>query len=75
MLTEDTSEHREIFGPEGEAVLYFQSISEMVEKLRWLLNHETERKQLAHSAHQLIINGRNTYRDRLESMLKYTELT
>jgi spore maturation protein CgeB len=71
MLTEDTQEHREIFGKEGEAVLYFNTISEMLEKTRWLLNHDRERQRLAKSVHQLITQGSHTYRDRLKTILSY----
>ena len=69
MLTEDTAEHREIFGQEGEAVVYFQTIPEMLEKTRWLLNHDQERQRLAQNAHLLITQGQNTYGDRLKTML------
>lgn len=69
MLAEKTGEHREIFGEEGSAVLYFRTISEMVEKAGWLLNHDEERRRLASCAHQLIINGHHTYADRLKTML------
>jgi spore maturation protein CgeB len=69
MLVEDTGEHREIFGGDREAVVYFRSIGEMVEKLRWLLDHDCERRRLAASVHRLIISGKNTYKDRLISML------
>ena len=50
-------------------MLYFRTISEMVEKAGWLLNHDEERRRLASSAHQLIINGHHTYADRLKTML------
>ncbi|MCM8794465.1 MAG: glycosyltransferase [Candidatus Omnitrophica bacterium] len=70
MLTEDTQEHREIFGPEGKFVLYFQSPDEMVRKLRFLLANEPERKRLAQAAHHLIAGGKNRYQDRLEIMLE-----
>ena len=70
MLTEDTSEHRAIFGKEGEAVVYFQTIDEMLEKARWLLNQDEERKRLATEAHLLITQGHHTYRDRLKTMLE-----
>ncbi|WP_392534632.1 glycosyltransferase [Nostoc sp. C117] len=73
MLTEDTQEHREIFGEEGQTVLYFQTIPEMLKKVRWLLNHEAERQRLAHQAHSLIFHGKHTYKDRLETMLSLTE--
>lgn len=69
MLTEDTEEHREIFGAEGKTVVYFRTTDEMLKKLRWLLAHEEERQRLARAAHELIINGGNTYQDRLLAML------
>ncbi|MFN6182410.1 MAG: glycosyltransferase [Dolichospermum sp.] len=69
MLTEDTPEHREIFGQEGEAVIYFNTISEMLEKTHWLLNHDQERQRLAQNAHLLITQGHHTYQDRLKTML------
>lgn len=69
MLTEDTLEHREIFGEEGKAVVYFRTIPEMIEKLRWLLAHEEERCRLAQAVHALIARGKHTYADRLTAML------
>ncbi len=69
MLTEDTPEHREIFGKEGEAVVYFNTIPEMLEKTHWLLDHEQERQRLAQNAHVLITQGKNTYGDRLKTIL------
>ena len=69
MLVEDTLEHREIFGEDGEAVIYFTGVGEMISKTHWLLGHEIERRRLANSAHQLVTGGKNTYRDRLASML------
>ncbi|OLE20829.1 MAG: hypothetical protein AUI36_34660 [Cyanobacteria bacterium 13_1_40CM_2_61_4] len=72
MLIEDTPEHQEIFGPDGEVVLYFRSIPEMLDRGRWLLQHEAERKRLAAAAYLRITNGRNTYADRLKTMLQTT---
>lgn len=69
MLTEDTPEHREIFGQEGEAVVYFKTVTEMLEKTQWLLSHDQERQRLAQQAHLLITQGQNTYGDRLRTML------
>lgn len=74
MLTEDTAEHREIFGQEGEAVVYFDTIPEMLEKTRWLLNHDQERQRLAQKAHLLITQGHHTYGDRLQTMLSYSKI-
>jgi spore maturation protein CgeB len=73
MLTENTQEHREIFGEEGKAVVYFQTIPEMLEKTQWLLNHDIERQRLADNAHTLITQGNHTYKDRLEKILALTE--
>ena len=70
LLAEDTEEHREIFGDDGEAVAFFRTREEMVEKLRWLLAHEDARRRLRDAAHRIITTGRNTYRDRLEAMLQ-----
>ncbi|WP_017653944.1 CgeB family protein [Fortiea contorta] len=72
MLTEDTQEHREIFGEEGKAVVYFNTIPEMVKKAQWLLNHDAERQRLADNAHALITQNRHTYKHRLETILSLT---
>ncbi|MBI1761468.1 MAG: glycosyltransferase [Acidobacteria bacterium] len=69
MLAEDTAEHREIFGEEGQATLYFLTIPEMLQKARWLLEHQPERERMARVAHRLITTGRHTYCDRLSTML------
>jgi spore maturation protein CgeB len=69
MLVEDTEEHREIFGEDGKAVVYFRDVDDMIEKLRWLLAHDDERQRLAQTAHHLITQGKHTYRDRLMTML------
>lgn len=69
MLAEDTIEHREIFGPDGEAVTYFRTVSEMITKLRWLLAHDSERHRLATAAHRLVVEGNHTYHHRLQAML------
>ena len=71
MLTEDTQEHRDIFGNEGENVLYFNSVSEMLDKTQWLLEHEQERQRLADNAYKSITKGHHTYGDRLKTMLSF----
>jgi spore maturation protein CgeB len=69
MLVESTTEHRAILGPDGEAVVYFNTISEMVEKAKWLLSHAEERRRLAATVYQRIIHGKNRYQDRLTAIL------
>jgi hypothetical protein len=70
MLAEDTDEHREIFGPEGEAALYFRNAKEAAERTRVLLCNSFERKRLALGLHRRIIGGAHTYADRLAKMLE-----
>lgn len=74
MLTEDTAEHRALFGPDGEAVRYFRTGQEMVEQARWLLAHEDERHRLAAAGYRLITQGGHRYADRLHQMLKTARL-
>lgn len=73
MLVEKTDEHVDLFGPEGQAVAWFESIPEMIEKARWLLAHDSERARLKDSAHRLIAGGRHTYRDRLGFILEHAD--
>jgi spore maturation protein CgeB len=70
LLSEQTKEHLDLFGPEGDAMLYFKDSKEMVRKIQWLLERPAERQRLARAAHDLITQGANTYADRLRSMLK-----
>ena len=70
MVAEDTAEHREIFGAEGERVCYFRTPAEAVERTRWAMSHPEERARMAASARALVIGGAHTYRDRLERMLE-----
>ena len=69
MLTEDTDEHREIFGCEGQSVSYFKNKDEMIKKAKFLINHPEERSRLAVAARQVMIRGCHTYKDRLNTML------
>ncbi len=69
LLVEDTAEQRAILGNDGEAVLYFSSLDEMIHRTRWLLTHVTEGAQLRVAAHERITRAGHTYRDRLSEML------
>lgn len=69
MLVEKTGEHLELFGPDGRAVMYFETIPEMVERARMLVANPSERARLKNAAHRLIIEGGHAYRDRLASIL------
>src|SRR5437588_285087 len=65
----DTAEHHEIFGDDGECVLYVRNHSELVKKARCLLADDRLREKLANAAHARISGGGNRYRDRLEGMI------
>ncbi len=69
LLAEDTDDHRELFGPEGEAALYFGSPAEAAAKAQRLIADAPERRRLAGALRQRITDGRHTYRDRLASMI------
>jgi spore maturation protein CgeB len=73
MAVEDTKEHREIFGDDGMRVVYFKTPGEMVEKTKWLLEHRDERERMKLAAHEHIVNGRNTYGDRLAAMIDFCQ--
>jgi spore maturation protein CgeB len=69
MLAEDTAEHRQIFGPDGQAVVYFRTPEDAVIRARALLSDDAERARLSAAARQCIVAGGHTYRDRLNAML------
>jgi spore maturation protein CgeB len=69
MLVEETDEHHDIFGEDGEAVVYFRTIADMLERTHWLLDRPNERNRLAAAVHSRITSGKNTYRHRLATML------
>jgi hypothetical protein len=70
MLAEDTAEHREIFGPDGEAVVYFRTAGEAAERARSLLADPAERARLSAVVQSRISRGAHTYQDRLDSILE-----
>lgn len=70
MLAEDTAEHREIFGVDGEAVIYFRGPREAADLARALLADSAERARLSETVRARILGGAHTYRDRLMSMLR-----
>lgn len=69
MLAEDTEEHRDIFGPDGQAVVYFRTPEEAAARARALLADPTERARLSAAVRQRVTAGRHTYRDRLSAIL------
>ncbi|MBV8570274.1 MAG: glycosyltransferase [Acidobacteriaceae bacterium] len=70
MLVERTPEHTELFGSEGQSVLYFSGEAELLHNIRLLLASPGERYRLAESVHLRITAGKNKYSDRLAHMLE-----
>jgi spore maturation protein CgeB len=75
MLVEDTEEHREMFGEDGGAVVYFSTAHEMIARVRWLLSHPTERTKLSMAATARTAIEENTYASRLSRMLELINLS
>ncbi|ALG68714.1 CgeB family protein [Beggiatoa leptomitoformis] len=70
MLAERTEEHLRLFEEDKEAV-YFSSESELLEKVRYYLSHETERQAIASAARVRCINSGYSHHERLKQMLAY----
>jgi spore maturation protein CgeB len=70
MLAENTEEHREIFGPDGDAVIYFRNPQEAAQRARTLLSDLSERQRLASGLYRRIVSGAHTYTHRLATMFK-----
>jgi hypothetical protein len=70
LLVEDTPEHRDLFGGEGECVAYFDAVPRLLEQARGLLIDAALRERLAAAVYRrIVVDGRHTYTDRLARML------
>ena len=70
MVVEDTDEHREIFGEDGEAVRYFNGLDEEVAVTQELLACPERRHALAAASHRRVSEGGCTYEHRLRQILR-----
>jgi spore maturation protein CgeB len=68
MLMERTQEQQKIFN-EGVEAEYFGSIDEAVEKIKYYLTHEEERKQIAQAGHQRCTTSAYSYNDRAKTAI------
>lgn len=72
-VAEDSDEHRAMFGPDGEAVLYFRTPEELVRRVKEAFGNLELRAKLRANAHRAITGKPNTYVDRLKTMLQRLE--
>lgn len=68
MLAERTKEHLAMF-EEGKEAAYFSSDKELLEKCRYYLTHEEERKQIAAAGHERCTNSGYSNYDRIRQSL------
>ena len=68
MLVEETDDHRELFGPDDDAVVYFRTPAEGVERLGVLLADPDRRARLSRRVRELVTAGEHTYASRLRQM-------
>jgi spore maturation protein CgeB len=70
MLAEDTEEHRQIFGGDGECVVYFRTAEEAANRARALIATPGLQRRLASAVRDRMASGMHTYQDRLLAMLR-----
>jgi hypothetical protein len=70
LLAEATADHRELFGADGEAVVYFATPEEAAARAVRLVADEPLRRRLARHAHAIVTAGGHTYQDRLRTLLE-----
>lgn len=72
MLTERTEEHQELFVEDREAA-FFETSSELVEKIRYYLDREEERVQVAKAGRIRCLTSGYSHHERLKVMLLQVE--
>ncbi len=69
LVAEDTEDHRGLFGDAICDAIGFRSPSELVSRVKRLIDDPPSRRQLSVEMHNRIINGRHTYADRLAAII------
>ena len=73
MISEDTPDHRRMFGDDRERVLYFRDVKQAIDGIQWAFANPDQRQLMAKRLHAHIVNGSNTYADRLREMIGVLE--
>jgi spore maturation protein CgeB len=69
MLAERTPEHLNLFEEDKEAA-YFTGEEELLEKIRYYIDHEAERRSVAQAGHERCLSSGHSYHDRERQILK-----
>jgi len=72
MLAERTDEHLEVFEEDRDAG-YFGTPDEMIDKIRFYLANEPQRRHIAEAGYRKVLAGRHTYTDRLFQIIDAAE--
>jgi spore maturation protein CgeB len=72
MLAERTEEHLAVFR-ENEEAAFFSSRDELLDKVRYYLAHDDERRRIARAGYVKVTAGGHTYRDRLREIVHAAE--
>ena len=62
-----------LFFTEGKDYLAFSTMEESLQQIDWLLSHEEERLAMAESAYKTVAEGKHSYEDRVETVLRDLE--
>lgn len=70
IIAEDTSDHRELFGPEGHAACYFDSVDALVQTVKRLVGDPYRRAAMTVNLRKRMHERSDTYEDRLLKIVK-----
>jgi hypothetical protein len=72
MLAERTNEHLELF-EEGKEAEFFGNNEELLEKVRFYLAHESERRQVAQAGRERCLRSGYSYHERIKEIMRNIE--
>lgn len=73
MLAERSDEHALLYR-EGQEIVCFEGVDELVEKVQYYLEHEQERMTISQAGYNRVVADHHTYADRLTEILNHVGL-